>query len=113
MSDDTLSKVKLLLGIKDELQDELLTLLVSDSQERLVSYINQDSDSDIKFPTGIDWVLREITVRRYNRIGDEGKTSSNESDVSVSWRDDDIADYATYLNKYRKKRGGRGIARFY
>lgn len=87
MAEDTLSKVKLLLGIKDKLQDELLTLLVSDSQERLVSYINQDSDTDIKFPTGIDWVLREITVRRYNRIGDEGKTSSNESGADVKIMD--------------------------
>ncbi|TYC49612.1 phage head-tail connector protein [Weissella muntiaci] len=109
---DDLAKVKLLLGIGDTLQDKLLNFLIDDSKERLVSYINQDGAYNISFPNDLGWILRELTVRRFNRIGDEGKQSSSESDVSITWREDDIADYALYLDKYRQKNGGRGIARF-
>lgn len=109
---DNLAKVKLLLGISDTLQDTLLAFLIDDSRERLVSYINQDGVYDLSFPNGLGWILRDLTVRRFNRIGDEGKKASSESDVSITWRDDDISDYAIYLDKYRQKSGGRGIARF-
>lgn len=109
---DNLFNVKLLLGISDTLQDELIQLLLDDSEERLTSYINQDGKSDITFPNALSWILRELTIRRFNRIGDEGKKSSSESDVSITWRDDDVADFSVYLDKYRQKQGGRGIARF-
>ncbi|GAK32003.1 hypothetical protein WOSG25_230110 [Weissella oryzae SG25] len=109
---DDLAKVKLLLGISDAVQDTLLMFLIDDSKERLVSYINQDGVYNLSFPSDLGWILRDLTVRRFNRIGDEGKKTSSESDVSITWRDDDISDYAIYLDKYRKKNGGRGIARF-
>lgn len=110
---DDLAKVKLLLGISDELQDNLLKLLMGDIKERLTSYINQDSLSTIKFPNDLNWIIRELTVRRFNRIGDEGKQSSSESDVSTTWNDNDVLDYAVYLDKYRNRSTGAGIARFF
>lgn len=109
---DNLAKIKLLLGIDDALQDDLITFLIEDSEDRLTSYINQDGLALISFPSDLSWLLRELTVRRFNRIGDEGKKSSSESDVSITWRDDDVTDFAVYLDKYRQKQGGRGIARF-
>lgn len=112
MADDNLIKVKLLLSIGDTLQDDLLKLLLEDNEARLLSYINQDGAGLTTYPTEMAWLLREITVRRFNRIGDEGKKSSSESDVSATWSDDDVADYAVYLKRYRNKKGGSGIARF-
>ncbi|CAH0419275.1 phage head-tail connector protein [Periweissella ghanensis] len=112
MTIDDLTKVKVLLSIKDSNQDDLLNLLLEDNEARLLSYINQDGNTSVKFPTELAWLLREITVRRFNRIGDEGKKSSSESDVSATWSDDDVQDFAVYLNKYRQRKGGRGTARF-
>lgn len=114
MADETtnLTKVKLLVSITDTKQDDLLNLLLDDSEARLLSYINQDGNNATTFPDEMSWLLREITIRRFNRIGDEGKKSSGESDVTATWSDDDVADYAVYLSKYRKKKGGNGIARF-
>lgn len=109
---NNLKKVKLLVSIGDTKQDDLLNLLLEDNEARLLSYINQDGNNIVTYPTEISWLLREITVRRFNRIGDEGKKSSSESDVSATWSDDDVFDYAVYLNKYRTKKGGNGIARF-
>lgn len=112
MADENLNKIKVLLSISDIKQDDLLNLLLEDNQARLLSYINQDGNNLVSYPTEISWLLREITVRRFNRIGDEGKRSSSESDVSATWSDDDVADYAVYLRKYRAKKGGNGITRF-
>lgn len=36
-----LKEIKVLLGISDELQDELLTLVIQDSEERILSVLNQ------------------------------------------------------------------------
>lgn len=112
MATDMLANVKLLLNISDTKQNDLLNLIIQDSKERLTGYINQDGMYDITYPPALDWIVRELTVRRFNRIGDEGKTSSSENDLSNSWIENDIADYAVYLDKYRQKTGGRGIARF-
>ncbi|ACZ63877.1 conserved hypothetical protein [Enterococcus phage phiFL2A] len=38
---DRLKEIKVLLGISDELQDELLTLVIQDSEERILSVLNQ------------------------------------------------------------------------
>ena len=112
MADDNLTKVKLLLSISDTLQDTLIELLLEDSEARLLSYINQDGAGLATYPQEMSWLLREVAIRRFNRIGDEGKKSSSESDVTATWSDDDVADYAVYLKRYRNKKGGGGIARF-
>lgn len=112
MADDNLTKVKLLLSISDTLQDALIELLLEDSEARLLSYINQDGAGLAAYPQEMSWLLREVAIRRFNRIGDEGKKSSSESDVTATWSDDDVADYAVYLKRYRNKKGGNGIARF-
>lgn len=113
MADDNLTKVKLLLSISDTLQDDLIKLLLEDSEARLLSYINQDGAELATYPQEMSWLLREVAIRRFNRIGDEGKKSSSESDVTATWSDDDVAaDYAVYLKRYRNKKGGGGIARF-
>lgn len=38
---NSLKEIKVLLGISDELQDELLTLVIQDSEERILSVLNQ------------------------------------------------------------------------
>ncbi|QQT98020.1 phage head-tail connector protein [Pediococcus pentosaceus] len=107
-----LEKLKLYLGIGDKEQDELLCLLIEDCKARLNSYINQDGVVAVTLPESLSWIVRELTIQRFNRIGDEGKTSSSESDVSASWNDDDLAEYIKYLDPIRVRRSGRGIARF-
>lgn len=38
-----LEEIKLLLGIYDQLQDPLLTLIIEDSEQRILSFLNQFS----------------------------------------------------------------------
>lgn len=100
---DVLSSVKLRIGISDTVQDSLLSDLITDAQDRIMSYINQDGDIGISvLPSGTDWIVKDIVIKMYNRIGDEGKTSSGESDISNSWESIDLSEYANSLDQYRK-----------
>lgn len=106
-----LDKIKLLLGITDDKQDDLINLIQEDTQARLISYINQDGASLKTVPNDLSWVVRELVIQRFNRIGDEGKKSSTESDVTTTWNTDDLVQYDVYFKQYRNKVGGKGIAR--
>lgn len=108
-----IEEIKLLLGITDNKQDDLINWLIKDSKSRLLSYINLDGNKTSELPKEIEWIQQEIAISRFNRIGDEGKKSSTESDVTATWNNNDILDYAIYLDKYRKKKGGNGTARFF
>lgn len=110
---DDLMKIKLLLLIEDDKQDKLLALIKEETESRLLSYMNQDGGVLKNVPDDLSWIVRELVIRRYNRIGDEGKKSSTESDVTATWDTDDLAEYIIYLDKHRKKIGGNGVARFY
>lgn len=48
---DILNAVKLRVGIKDELQDDLLNELISDAKARVLAYINQDGVVTKHYPT--------------------------------------------------------------
>ncbi|MDN2452527.1 phage head-tail connector protein [Lactobacillus sp. UCMA15818] len=100
---DVLSSIKLRVGISDTVQDGLLNDLITDAQDRIVSYINQDGNAGlVALPSGTDWIVKDIVIKMYNRIGDEGKTSSGESDISNSWESIDLSEYANSLDQYRK-----------
>lgn len=102
MATDILGRIKRRIGIVDEVQDDLLKDIIDDSNDRILSYVNQDGQSLTTLPVGCDWIVTDVAVKLYNRIGDEGKMSSGEGDVSNSWADIDISEYATYLDSYRK-----------
>lgn len=108
-----IEEIKLLLGISDDKQDDLINWLIKDSKARLLSYINLDGNKITELPKDTEWIQQEIAISRFNKIGDEGKKSSTESDVTATWNNNDILDYAIYLDKYRKKKGGNGTARFF
>lgn len=98
-----LDSVKLRIGIEDAKQDDLITDIIADVQARVLAYINQDGVAQSALPAGLDFVIKDITIRIYNKIGDEGKESSSEGNVSNSWETTaDLSDYSDVLDVYRK-----------
>lgn len=106
MTDEELATVlkscKLRIGIDDATQDSLLKELISDASDRVLAYMNQDGRLVETLPTAIIWVIKDVTVKMFNRIGDEGKTASGEGNVSSTWQDIDLSQYADALDPYRK-----------
>lgn len=107
-----LDSIKLRIGIEDNKQDNLINDIVADVQARVLAYINQDGVVQSALPEGLDFVIKDIAIRIYNKIGDEGKEASSEGNVSNTWdTPDDLSEYSDVLDVYRKsyKRRGAGM----
>lgn len=110
-----LKEVKVLLGLKDTLQDELLLLILGDSAARILARINLDNQDKrvLLVPDNLMWVLREVAIKRFNRIGSEGMLSDSEEGKSIAWEGNELESYLPMLDAVITKRSGRGIARFF
>lgn len=109
---ELLDSIKLRIGIEDTKQDALLTDIIADVQAHVLAYINQDGFVQPKLPSSLDFVIKDVTIRIYNKIGDEGKESSSEGNVSNTWDTPaDLSEYADVLDVYRKsyKRRSAGM----
>ena len=102
-----LDSVKLRIGLADTMQDTLLNDLIDDATARVLTYINQDGIVNQTVPDTVAWVIKDIVVKMYNRIGDEGKKSSGEGNVSNSWEAIDLSQYADALDVYRESSQSR------
>lgn len=95
-----LDSVKLRIGLTDTMQDDLLSDLIEDATSRVLTYINQDGVVNQTVPDAVSWVIKDIVVKMYNRIGDEGKQSGTEGNVSNTWETIDLSKYADALDVY-------------
>lgn len=102
-----LDSVKLRIGLTDTVQDVLLSDLIEDATSRVLTYINQDGIVKQTVPDSVAWVIKDIVVKMYNRIGDEGKQSGTEGNVSNTWEAIDLSKYADALDVYRESSQSR------
>lgn len=94
-----LEKLKLITGESDE---NLLSLLLSDATEFVLSYTGRT-----ELPSALNRTARELAVIAYNRMGTEGESSRSGAGESYSF---DTAPKQIYdvLDQYRLIRvGGR------
>ena len=62
----TLDNVKLLLSIKDDLQDKLLIRIIDNTEKRLISLLPVDIE---EVPDRLKYIVEEVAVKRFNRVG--------------------------------------------
>ena len=94
-----LNRMKVLLGIADnklltDNNDELLMEILDITKSKILNYINSS-----ELPKELEFVLIELSVQRFNRIGSEGIASESIDGKSVSY-DDDFTGYKHYLDDY-------------
>ena len=92
-----LNRIKTLLGVTDN--DELIYEITELTKSKILNYINET-----ELPNELEFVLIELAIQRYNRIGSEGITSESVDGKSVSY-DDDFENYKPYLDDYIYKNG--------
>lgn len=101
----SLVQVKNRLGVTDKLQDRVISDLVQKSEEQLLLYINCGTTTYDEVPDSLEWLVTEMTVESYNRIGDEGVKSINSDGFSVTYDDDIFKRYTTLLTPFRNATG--------
>ena len=87
-----LNRIKTLLGITDN--DELIYEIIELTKSKILNYINKE-----ELPKELEFILVELSIQRYNRIGSEGISSESVDGKSVSY-EDDFENYKTYLDDY-------------
>jgi hypothetical protein len=91
-------------------QAEQLAVIESMTRDRLTILLG-----GLDIPEDLEYIVTEVSVKRFNRIGSEGATSHNVEGESLNWGDvDDFADYMDEINKYLEDLDGatRGRVRF-
>ena len=90
-----LNRIKTLLSVTDN--DELIYEITELTKSKILNYINET-----ELPNELEFVLVELAIQRYNRIGSEGIASESVDGKSVSY-DDDFEAYKPHLNFYMLK----------
>lgn len=93
-----LDQVKTLLGLSDDSQDEKLKSVIKLTSARLASLLGTDG-----VPEEMEYIAIEASIRRFNRIGSEGMSSHNVEGESISYKDNDFADFMDEIEAYRSK----------
>lgn len=102
-----LERIKVMLGITDALQDPLLDILIDNVTRHLKAKLKKAVPGELNF------IIEEIVIRRFNRIGTEGMQSESVEGHSVTFYDLE-KEFVPYLdiiedNKddddYKPKRG--------
>ena len=91
-----LEKLKIRLGIKDEIQDDLLNMLLEDAENEILDFTHRTE----LLPT-MEGLQRELAIVYYNRQGSEGESSRSEGGISVSYTTDIPSNIQNRLKSYR------------
>lgn len=103
-------QVKRLLGIElsDASQDELLDVIINLTSNRLCVLCGNES-----VPEELKYIVTEVSIIRFNRIGSEGFTSHGVEGESISWNDDsDFAGFMSDISSWKQNNHTEGVLRF-
>lgn len=93
--DNILNEVKISLGLSSSDKDELLYSLIRRSSRQVENYIKENS-----VPEELEYIVIELVISRYNRIGSEGLNSENSDGVSFSYNNNSLDGFKMDLDRY-------------
>ena len=103
--------IKAYLSIDDSIQDEILLDIIETYTARVNAYVKADT-----LPKQLEWIVKELTIIRYNSLGSEGLASESEEGKSLTFRDGDpFNNYLDDLDRYNESQeqpSGRGRVKF-
>ena len=79
---DVLKNLKTMLGLKDNDQDALLNLIITNTDHALCFKLESKT-----VPPELDYIELEVSVRRFNRIRNEGMTAYSQEGESITFKD--------------------------
>lgn len=103
-----LENLKILLGIAedDETLDQKLKLIISSTTNRLKALLGGQEP-----PEELEYIITDVSVIRFNKIGSEGLSSHTVEGESLSFSEDDFSGYKddiqTWLNNQKEAKKGR------
>ena len=111
---EILKEVKLLKGVSDTAQDDLLNLTIKESIERILAFVNRYSETSItEIPNNAAYIVRDVAVKRFNKLNSEGAKADSEEGRAFTWEDNYLSeDDKQVLISLATKKRARGVAHF-
>lgn len=105
-----LEDVKLLLGITDTDMDDKLNLIIANAGRQVLAYLPERTDT---VPDPLQYIVTELAIVRFNRIGNEGMASYSQEGESITYGDD-IVPYLSAIQAWlsTQEKNNRGVVRF-
>ena len=99
-----ITNMKIKLGIEDDSEDALLTVLLTDA----INYMRLYLGSEI--PTELEFIAEEVAIKRYRRIGSEGIVTEKVDVLSTTYNtENDFNEYLPIIDKYKRRKSGGGF----
>lgn len=97
---DIIERLRRFLGIPPEDTDQIAILvdIVDLAEQHLKAKLRKDV-----IPEQLRYILFEVSVIRYNRMGSEGMKSETIEGHSVNYVDDDFKPYESVIADYREE----------
>jgi hypothetical protein len=106
-----LNDLKLMLGIEatDTALDSKLNLILKNTRQQLKAKLG-----GIDAPETLDYIVLEVSIKRFNRIGSEGLASHTVEGEALSFVDDDFNSFSDDIQNFinSQKELTRGKVRF-
>lgn len=77
-------------------QEELLDVIVTITEMKMKAYVDP-------IPEELQYIVTEVAIKRYNRIGSEGMTSESVEGHSISFSNSDFDEYLDAIESYLNK----------
>lgn len=102
-----LNDVKLLLGLQTD--DEKLDTIVRLTESRLKTLLSVQI-----IPDELEYIITEVSIKRFNRIGSEGVQTHSVEGESMSFNDDDFSAFSSEIQSWRDEQANqnKGKVRF-
>lgn len=96
-----LDNLKLMLGLTDNSQDSRLEWILNGTKMRLKMLLG-----DAEIPQEMDYIIEEVSIARFNRIGSEGMSSQAVEGESINYSTDDFEPYMAEIQAFNDKQSG-------
>lgn len=92
-----LENIKILFEIPkdDTTRDDILTVLYNYAKSAITLYVGAE-----RIPQSLIWIAEQLTIRKYNKLGEEGIQSSNYEGIQLQYEESDLGAFQDYLDRY-------------
>lgn len=95
-----LESLKTMLQLTTNKQDDLLQLIIDNTEQALSFKLGTD-----KVPDELSYIAMEVCVRRYNRLANEGMSSYSQEGQTITFNSSDFDDFLDDINAWRERNG--------
>ncbi|HFC9134923.1 TPA: phage head-tail connector protein [Enterococcus faecium] len=78
--------------------DDKLEVIERRTRERLASLLGV-----FVIPDSLEYIVFDVTNKRFNRIGQEGMTSYAQEGLSMAFPDSDFSEYQNEIDEFKRK----------